>query len=122
MMYTCKMKMIVTVLIPLLENEATENTHAVKFKYIEYRCHGSTRQIQYFGGYPNAYWVTPSVDLSGNETYSNEDGSVSRTFYTSISSAIATAWFQHIVLLILHIFIFNRARIALVLQYLFQNI
>ncbi len=74
-----------------LENEATENTHAVNLSTLNTVAMDLQRQIQYFGGYPNAYWVTPSVDLSGNETYSNEDGSVSRTFYTSISSAIAAA-------------------------------
>ena len=76
-----------------LENEATENTHAVNLSTLNTVAMDLQRQIQYFGGYPNAYWVTPASesDLSGNETYSNEDGSVSRTFYTSISSAITAA-------------------------------
>ena len=73
-----------------LENEATENTHAVNLSTLNTVAMDLQRQFKYFGGYPNAYWVTPASesDLSGNLTYNNEDGSVSRTFYTSISSAI----------------------------------
>lgn len=76
-----------------LENEATENTHAVNLSTLNTVAMDLQRQIKYFGGYPNAYWVTPASesDLSGNLTYNNEDGSVSRTFYTSISSAITAA-------------------------------
>ena len=76
-----------------LENDATDNNHAVNLSTLNTVAMDLQRQIKYFGGYPNAYWVTPasSSDLSGNETYSNDDDSVSRTFYTTFSSAITAA-------------------------------
>ena len=76
-----------------LENDATDVNHAVNLSTLNSVAMDLQRQIKYFGGYPNAYWVTPASesDLSGNITYTNDDDSVSRTFYTSISSAITAA-------------------------------
>ena len=76
-----------------LENDATDVNHAVNLSTLNSVAMDLQRQIKYFGGYPNAYWVTPASesDLSGNITYSNDDDSVSRIFYTSISSAITAA-------------------------------
>tara|TARA_B100000424_G_scaffold13816_1_gene10176 strand:- start:14939 stop:16777 length:1839 start_codon:yes stop_codon:yes gene_type:complete len=77
-------------------NTATSNNHVVNKSYVDGLVMDVQRQIQYFGGIPNAYWVTGNttasdLGLEPEVTYSDGTDTISRTFYSTIDAAITAA-------------------------------